>query len=348
MGTVAGFKAWQMDSSKALIPVMRILDHWHPVLASKDLKTTPVEVTLAGQPLVLFRNAQGMVGAVRSRCPHRGMNLSRGEIHQDWLVCPYHGWRFDAQGQGNSPCNPTLKVSTEAFDVREACQYIWLTRRDSQAPFPDFELPDYRIIGIHARRIQTPLEPVMDNFLEVEHFPKAHQWLGYGFKQITEAHVVTAFLPDRVTVGFYPTEPLYWLVRKLFNLPSGFLYFMDITVHFSPVYSVHHQGWLNHATGDKSSLLINVVFYVPVNGHETNLVMFLLTKKGPWDGVKNHFIRQKTGALIDDDLKILNHLADKYMATADMQLGFHDKALVEVRTRLKSIYRDYYQAPPVG
>src|SRR5260370_39643913 len=39
---------------------MSVLDHWHPILASRNLKTQPVGVRLAGEKLVLFRTAGGM------------------------------------------------------------------------------------------------------------------------------------------------------------------------------------------------------------------------------------------------------------------------------------------------
>jgi hypothetical protein len=39
---------------------MSVLEHWHPVLANRDLKAPPVAVRLAGENLVLFRTAGGM------------------------------------------------------------------------------------------------------------------------------------------------------------------------------------------------------------------------------------------------------------------------------------------------
>src|SRR5262245_1034594 len=98
---------------------MAALDHWHPVVRSKRLKRAPVGVRLAGKEIVLFRGADGRVGALEDACPHRRMRLSKGCVTGGRLQCPYHGWTFDACGHGESPGTPKLQAQTECFEVRE-------------------------------------------------------------------------------------------------------------------------------------------------------------------------------------------------------------------------------------
>lgn len=321
---------------------MNILDHWHPVLASKELKKKPVEIEIANKKIVIFRDKENRIGALNAQCPHRGMNLSFGKVQKQGLECLYHGWCFNSKGQGNSPCNPKLKVKTTAYDVREYQSFIWLTHQDSNAQFPEFDISGFELAGVHVRHIQAPIEPVMDNFLEVEHFPTAHRWLGYGFRQIKESTLKVESFPERVFMGFYPEEPLYWIVRKIFSLPEGAKYFMDINAYFSPAHTIHHQGWLNPLDGQKNTMLVNNIFYVPVDSEKTVLYMFLLAPRAKLSIFKNYFIRQKTGRLIDDDLIILNNLLGKFLTTQEMRLGYYDKALIEVRKRLPASYADYY------
>ena len=45
-------------------------------------------------PVVLGRGKDGALFALRDRCPHRGMALSKGKFDGDTLMCPFHGWRF--------------------------------------------------------------------------------------------------------------------------------------------------------------------------------------------------------------------------------------------------------------
>jgi len=49
-----------------------------------------------GQRLLLTR-VDGQVHAVINRCPHMGMKMTRGEICEGVLKCPWHGSRFDVR-----------------------------------------------------------------------------------------------------------------------------------------------------------------------------------------------------------------------------------------------------------
>lgn len=72
--------------------------HWTAVALSSKLKKKPIKILFEGQPLVLFRAGQ-KVSALEDRCPHRFAELSKGRIVEDTVECPYHGWRFNGQGQ---------------------------------------------------------------------------------------------------------------------------------------------------------------------------------------------------------------------------------------------------------
>ena len=73
-------------------------DVWTPVLLRRKLTSKPVRLVIANEPLVLFRDGRGGVGALLDRCPHRGVALSLGRITDGTLECPFHGWRFDISG----------------------------------------------------------------------------------------------------------------------------------------------------------------------------------------------------------------------------------------------------------
>ncbi|HEY3789487.1 MAG TPA: Rieske (2Fe-2S) protein, partial [Urbifossiella sp.] len=66
---------------------MGVLDHWHPVLKSRELRRKPVGVKIAGQPIAVFRTAGGGLGAVEDICPHRRLKLSAGNVIGERLQC---------------------------------------------------------------------------------------------------------------------------------------------------------------------------------------------------------------------------------------------------------------------
>jgi len=72
----------------------------HPVAAASELSADqPVAARLLGQDWVLWRDAEGHARAAPDRCPHRGTRLSLGRVCEGELQCPYHGWRFAADGR---------------------------------------------------------------------------------------------------------------------------------------------------------------------------------------------------------------------------------------------------------
>ena len=71
---------------------------WHPVMLSRELRRRPVARNVAGVPIVLFRS-EGRAAALEDRCPHRNYPLSEGRLNAGAVECPYHGWRFAADGR---------------------------------------------------------------------------------------------------------------------------------------------------------------------------------------------------------------------------------------------------------
>jgi 5,5'-dehydrodivanillate O-demethylase oxygenase subunit len=85
---------------------------WHPVAAVAELNAEPVKpVKLLGERLALFRAEDGSYGLVQERCAHRGTSLGYGMVKGNTLVCAYHNWKFDKQGQ-------CLEIPTEPPESR--------------------------------------------------------------------------------------------------------------------------------------------------------------------------------------------------------------------------------------
>lgn len=75
-----------------------LLDEFDPAL-DPQMAVRPVKaVRVLGQDLVLFKNASGEYGLLDRDCPHRGADLGFGRNEGDGLRCPFHGWKFDVQG----------------------------------------------------------------------------------------------------------------------------------------------------------------------------------------------------------------------------------------------------------
>jgi phenylpropionate dioxygenase-like ring-hydroxylating dioxygenase large terminal subunit len=81
--------------------------YWHPVGLVSHATSTPREVRVLGEDLVLFRDGQGRPGLVQARCAHRGTTLYYGKVEERGIRCCYHGWLFDVEGHClEQPCEP--------------------------------------------------------------------------------------------------------------------------------------------------------------------------------------------------------------------------------------------------
>ncbi|ADP83875.1 Rieske (2Fe-2S) iron-sulfur domain protein [Pseudofrankia inefficax] len=156
---------------------------WHPVALSTELGDEPLAVRLLGEPWVLAR-LNGVLTAFEDRCPHRLAPLSAGRVDGETLVCPYHGWRYAADGGctlvpalGPGVPAPRRARATTAWGVTERHGLVWIAPDE---PFAEIlALPEAGEDGFDS----TWLEParstaaaglLADNFLDTAHFPFVH------------------------------------------------------------------------------------------------------------------------------------------------------------------------------
>lgn len=107
--------------------------HWWVATRSSALRTRPLAVTVMDCPLVLARLGDGTLLALEDRCPHRQAPLSAGRVRADGIACPYHGWRFGADGRlleqpGLPPDGCLSQARARAWQVHEHDGLVWVRR----------------------------------------------------------------------------------------------------------------------------------------------------------------------------------------------------------------------------
>ena len=79
-------------------------DIWYFAALSADLRPGKLQrYEVLGEPVLLGRTRAGEAFALRDICPHRAAPLSAGRLvagpgGTETVECPYHGWRFGADG----------------------------------------------------------------------------------------------------------------------------------------------------------------------------------------------------------------------------------------------------------
>ena len=158
---------------------------WWPVVESRELARKPLSVRRFGQRLVLWRDSSGTPHALPDRCPHLGAALSAGRVSGDRLVCPFHGFEFDGDGQcrhipavgrdGRIPKG----MAVAGLAVREAHGFLYLWQGASRATDPP--LPFFPPLDESWRwgsvRVDWPVHytRAIENQLDVAHLPFVHR-----------------------------------------------------------------------------------------------------------------------------------------------------------------------------
>lgn len=74
-------------------------------------------VHVKGREFALY-NVDGNFCAFDDQCPHKGGPLGAGMLDQGKIVCPLHGWAFDAE-TGQCDLRPDKVVKTYPTRVRD-------------------------------------------------------------------------------------------------------------------------------------------------------------------------------------------------------------------------------------
>jgi len=330
---------------------MGAIDHWNPVALSRELGKKPLAVKVDGREIVLFRTESGSAGALDDVCVHRRMRLSCGNVCGEKLVCSYHGWAFQLDGNAESPGTPKMRAQAPSYDVREEQEIIWLKPAGCEATFPDFSGEGFFHMATSRHDVAVPLELAVDNFSEVEHTPMTHVAFGYDLAKMADVKL-TVEADDRVvhcrTEG--PHQPMPMLLRNFFWLGKNVDFTSDWNTYFSPVHLVIDHVLTDRDTGRKAMFQYRAyVLFNQVDDENTTIfsVLYAHSRYTEWrysmpaGGLRllRPFIRRNAVHEVELDCVKLRNLADKRPDLDGLHLSRFDRLLILNRDRINRIYR---------
>jgi hypothetical protein len=279
-------------------------------------------------------------------CPHRRLKLSVGEVVGDKLQCKYHGWQFDACGNGESPGTPKLTTCTTSYDVREVHGLVWIKSRTSNREFPAIDTLDYYPICTLEHTIPAPLELAVDNFNEIEHSGTVHTTFGYDLDRMNEVKVTVDSTEDSVHItNAGPTKRINRLFAWFLGIRDGDIFHDHWTTRFSPVYSVFDHWWTSPDGARQGMVRWRMfLFFVPQDAKTTRLFSLTFAKSrypGPAGGLRmvRWIFRHEIDREVTADVNMLYHMADYNTSIEGMKLSRFDKVLGLNRERIARIYR---------
>jgi vanillate O-demethylase monooxygenase subunit len=185
--------------------------------------------TVIGEPLLLFRRADGTIVALEDRCCHRLAPLSKGRKEGDCVRCGYHGLRFDADGvcveaPGLDAVPPKARVRSYPLVLRHRWVFVWMGDPAAADPalLPDnhsCDDPGWRNLPGYLH-YDTPYLLICDNLLDFSHLSYVHEKSLGGSVAIAQARPVIEKIPrglriSRKVHGVPP--PAYWARARDFG-----------------------------------------------------------------------------------------------------------------------------------
>lgn len=149
--------------------------------------------TVADEPVFCVRDSNGAVRTYANVCRHRMMKLVSGKGSSGRIVCPYHAWTYNLDGNLIGAAH--MKQST-GFDKSKICLpeirteiwqgWIYITLNPDAAPVKDLLAPLEKVVEryrmntyvpvVHKEHVwQTNWKLLTENFMEGYHLPVAHK-----------------------------------------------------------------------------------------------------------------------------------------------------------------------------
>ncbi|WP_226506198.1 aromatic ring-hydroxylating dioxygenase subunit alpha [Pseudomonas sp. MWU16-30317] len=164
---------------------MYLRNAWYVAASENEIGDGLFPTTLLGEPVVLFRKADGQIKALEDACPHRKLPLSMGRLDGDQVECGYHGLTFDSEGTcTRAPTSARIparaKVHSYPLQVRYGLVWLWMGDPALADPASLCEVPEWGdpLWGLSCGASMTvPCNYLYmtDNLLDPSHVAWVHQ-----------------------------------------------------------------------------------------------------------------------------------------------------------------------------
>jgi len=201
---------------------------WYFVTSRESLrKTRLIQKTWMGKQIVAWCDDAGRVSVAESVCPHLGSELgpaAGGRVRDGRLVCPFHGYEFDASGQCvATPFAPPPKTAKlKSFETREVLGIVFawwgIDGRSPQWSLPEdppagggWCEPEFRTLRFRGHPQETS-----ENAVDMAHLRYVH---GYGnVGRVGKVTVDGAYL--RSCFDFRRTQRIAGVINLTFDVSA--------------------------------------------------------------------------------------------------------------------------------
>jgi phenylpropionate dioxygenase-like ring-hydroxylating dioxygenase large terminal subunit len=300
---------------------------------------------------VAFRAKDGRAAVLADTCVHRGGALSGGKCKEDGTVqCPYHGWRFNADGE----CTriPSLGINAkipararvDAYPVQEKYGLVFAFlgdlaegERPPIMPIEEYGQPGWRGT-IMTFDVDYNYERSIENGLDPAHNEYVHPTHGYQGEKETEykVHELVPHLMNPWGTGFMHTfdaPPLKNWLMKRFRKVHGKMQ------AGSGVYGPNHMWTFIHFS--ETAWMHQYMFEAPIEEKKTRVFLVnmrnVAVSKYEWlNRIFDNTVNKRNMWVAKQDIVVVNRLRPvltPHSRTKELLMP-HDKAVIEYREKL--------------
>lgn len=224
------------DSGNSL-PPSPYPEGWYFVAAIREVqKSGIIQKTWMGEDIVVWQGEDGDVCVAEAYCPHLGSSLgpeAGGRVCEGRLVCPFHGFEFDATGQcvATPFAPPPRSARLQTFETREICGMIFawwgIDGREPQWQLPEGEPDQVGWSKIEIKTLRFPGHPqdTTENSVDLAHLQYVH-----GYDQVNGDY------PVRVDGSYLESRFDFKSRRKIAHL-------MNVDLSVSARARIHGLGY---------------------------------------------------------------------------------------------------------
>ena len=190
------------------LPLSPFPEGWYFVAERRSIeKDRLIQKRWLGEDIVVWCDDGGTICVARSVCPHLGSSLgpaAGGRVREGRLVCPFHGFTYDATGACiSTPFTPPPKgTRLDVFATREICGLVFawwgLEGRPPQWSLPDEPKAEGAWSGIETETLRFPGHPqeTAENAVDLAHLRHVHGYenvKAVGATRVEGSLLVTSF-----------------------------------------------------------------------------------------------------------------------------------------------------------
>jgi nitrite reductase/ring-hydroxylating ferredoxin subunit len=261
---------------------------WYGVSFSKELKKGEIKSFMfMGKEVVLFRTQSGTPALLDAYCPHLGAHLGKGgTIEGETIRCPFHGFKFNAQGNCTETgygTKPSPRCKSYAYPVREKNGVVIAYYHHDNLP-PDWEVPTVNMDGwtdlaTHRFELFSHPQETSENSVDIGHFSIVHGYSGVGVVEdlVTDGPYLTSTYTMDRSAGFLGRGDKLTAVFKVHVHGLGYS-FVEVDV---PKFGLKTRQYVlsTPVDGNTIHLRLATAIHTDVTPAKINPLLFLFPKK---------------------------------------------------------------------